>query len=118
MFTTTELLERYSQPEVVENKEPLRGLLIKQVAEFESKGGKVTELPYGVKTHQYEIRSPAPGQLDSGYAGITWSPDREKWAVRTTNSRKHLGFADSICEALALQEKHQNKQNWKEDGNQ
>lgn len=114
MFSRDEFIERYSQPEVVENKRALSELLAAQQLRFEAAGGKVTELPYGVKALPNEVRIPATCDTDSGYPGISWSPDREKWSVRTTNSRKHLGFAKTLCEALRIQEQHSNKQDWKE----
>lgn len=114
MFNQADFAERYSQPEVVENKDWLRQQLNSHTIHFLHTGGKVTELPYGVKALPNELRAPGVGQLDSGHSGITWSPDKNKWVVRTTNSRKNLGYADSIAEALAMQEKDRNKQAGKE----
>lgn len=111
MFTESELMLRQQQPEVVEDKRRLSAELEQRTAEFLAKGGKVTDLPSGVKRCTGE--APVRDSSESGYPGIRWAPDQNKWAVRTPNSRVHLGYATTLCEALQMQEKHHLKQTWK-----
>ena len=116
MFTETEFRERFAQPEVVEPKEPLRMNLQRDIEAFLARGGYITEVPVGAKTVPNGVFVPVEGDSESGYPGITWKPEYNKWSVRSTNSRVHLGYAASLCEAFAMQEKHKAQQTWKEEG--
>lgn len=114
MFTKDEAQLRFQHPEVVEDKERLRWQLEAQTNAFLARGGKPVEVPPGVGAVPAGLQAPKSNNSDSGYLGITWSTEQNKWAVRSLDSRKHLGFVTSLRDGLALQEKHKNKQSWKE----
>lgn len=113
MFSPDELPLRYEQPDEVENKEIERRKIERQTIEFECRGGKIDVIPVGVKTLVRDLPTDAQA-LESGYPGINWSADREEWVVRTPNSRRHIGYAPTIIEALKMQDLDKNKQEWKE----
>lgn len=103
----------FTQAEFIEDKRGLSQKLEEEVDQFLKKGGKITEVTTGVKAHPNLITGNTD---DSGHPGITWKKEYGQWSVRTTNSKVHLGYAKTLCEALAMQQKHQAQQTWKEEG--
>lgn len=100
--------------EIQENKNAQRAEIEAQMREFERRGGKITPLPDAMQTYDRQIKVPTEGCTDSGYPGIVWSTEKNQWSVRTPNSRRHIGYSDTIAGALKMQEERSNKQQWKE----
>lgn len=115
MFTKDEAQLRFQHAEVVEDKERLRWQLEAQTIAFMARGGKPVEVPPGVGAVPAGLQAPKSNNSDSGYLGITWSTEQNKWAVRSLDNRKHLGFAASLCEALGMQEKYKNSKSKREE---
>jgi hypothetical protein len=114
MITDNEDMILFDDIVVVENKRALSANLAQHTREFLKHGGTVVVIPTGVSKYLEPPPVPRDGVPISGVAGINWSVDRKQWTVRTPNSRRHLGFANDLAEAVEMQRKHEAKQAWKE----
>jgi hypothetical protein len=99
--------------EPVEDKRAKSAELQKEVDHFLKNGGEIVQVPLGYTRLDEELPAAKDGVPISGKPGINWSPDRNKWSIRTPNSRQFIGYATSITEGLEMQTKHE-KQKWKE----